>query len=119
MSRRGRFVSIWNSAATIVFFAGIFLGSGFSVFGFSGVIVGIFMWIIGGAVASILYGPDPEKENVREIRQAAGPTVRTTSSNQMAMGQTTPGKKTCVSCGSLVDADAVFCPECGVSLPAK
>ena len=83
---RERFKSIWNGTALIIFFAGIFLGFEFSdiggpISGFSTFGVAIFMWIIGGTVTNMIYGP---KDNPKRKRK---PPPRTHQANLQPSGE--------------------------------
>ncbi|MFV2015833.1 MAG: hypothetical protein ACC656_10415 [Candidatus Heimdallarchaeota archaeon] len=108
--KRKRFLSVWNGVALIIFFTGIFLDS--SYFGYSGVIFGIFMWIIGGIVAGMVFGPKRSKKRRSRARrrydQEDGFVEKSNTQNQF-----------CIACGSEFPISDKFCPECGTAAANK
>ncbi|MHA2504187.1 MAG: hypothetical protein ACXAE3_15115 [Candidatus Kariarchaeaceae archaeon] len=97
---RVSFKSRWNAVATLIFLAGIFLGV--TILNYSGVGVAIFMWIIGGTVANLIYG-DPKKGPIRQ------------SSAAERVIQPPPTSKFCSSCSDENHLDAGFCMNCGAA----
>ncbi|MCE7733407.1 MAG: hypothetical protein GPJ54_00925 [Candidatus Heimdallarchaeota archaeon] len=104
---RKRFLSIWNGVATIIFFGGIFLG--FSYLGFSGLTLGIFMWIIGGVIAGMLFGPSKSKE--RRSRK----TRRYDRSIDVPVEHSHQQNQFCIACGTEFPINDQFCPQCGTA----
>ncbi|MHA2252582.1 MAG: hypothetical protein ACXAD7_19615, partial [Candidatus Kariarchaeaceae archaeon] len=78
MSLRKRFTSTWSSVALLIFFADIFLEV--RLFGYSGILVAIVMWITGGAIATILFGPEIKRK--ARPRSIVTETTRTSESVQ-------------------------------------
>jgi hypothetical protein len=112
---RKRFLSIWNGVATIVFFAGIILG--FSYLGYSGLILGLFMWIIGGIIAGILFGPEEtrkrrERSDDRNDRESG-------KSVEVPVDSSTEKNQFCIACGTQFPVLDQFCPQCGTAAAGK
>ncbi|MHA2097781.1 MAG: hypothetical protein ACW99A_03765 [Candidatus Kariarchaeaceae archaeon] len=106
---RKRFLSIWNGVATIIFFAGIILG--FSTLGYSGWILGIFMWIIGGTIAGMIYGPPKKRSRDRKARIAASDKGHINV--QVENGSS--DSQFCIACGTNYPINEQFCPQCGTA----
>ena len=66
------------------------------------------MWVIGGSVATIIYG-DPKKG---PVKQQSGSPVTTTGS---ASPTASPSVKFCGTCGDENQINAEFCMNCGNS----
>ena len=98
-SAHARFLSIWNGIATIIFFAGVFLQ--YRLFSYSAIAVGIFMWVVGGAIAGILFGPKGKRESKTKRHQ------KETSD----AGDT----QFCIACGAKFPKTTSYCPECGTT----
>jgi len=104
---RKRFLSIWNGIATIIFFAGIFLG--FSFWGYSGLMLGIFMWVIGGVVAGMLFGPSQRGKKVSDRRSKQNQMI------DVPVEDATSSKQFCIACGTEFPIHDQFCPQCGTA----
>ena len=104
---RKRFLSIWNGVATIIFFGGIFLG--FSYLGYSGLMLGIFMWIIGGVIAGMIFGPSSRKtrRSRRSRKFDRSPNVPVEYSSKQ--------NQFCIACGTEYPINDQFCPQCGTA----
>ena len=112
MSVRARFLSAWNGVATIIFFAGIFLD--FEVMGYSGVMFGIFMWIIGGFIVNLLFGP--KKKDSRT--QFSNRRRRRTSSSSYENSNYNIVKtdEFCIACGNKISDGEGYCSNCGTAV---
>ena len=102
---RARFLSAWNGVATIIFFAGIILD--YEVNGYSGVMVGIFMWILGGVVVNILFGPK-KKESTRR-------GTRSRSQNRPSYANSKIDEF-CIACGQKILDGEDYCSNCGTTV---
>ena len=100
MSLRKRFTSTWSSAALLIFFADIFIDV--KLFGYSGILVAIVMWITGGAIATILFGPEIKRK--ARSRKKVTETKRTSENVQF-----------CTACGTSYEIGSQYCPECGTA----
>ena len=102
-SFRNRFVSTWNSIALLIFFGDIFFDV--KVFGYEGLAVAIFMWIVGGIVATVIFGPKSSKSRRRRSSRS-----RVTQKPAEARSV-----QYCTACGTSYDVKSQFCPECGTT----
>lgn len=108
---RARFISAWNGIATIIFFAGIFLR--FEVSGFSGMLIGFFMWIVGGYIANVLFGPKK-----KDPRTDFSPRRRQRNSSIIGGINNTINKpeEFCIACGHRILDGEVYCSNCGTAV---
>lgn len=104
MSIRRRFTSIWSSIALLIFISDLLFD--IRIFSFSGFMVAIFMWITGGIIATILFGPKASKKSRRK------PYSQQKSTTHSGINRS---KQYCIACGSSFSIDAQYCPECGTT----
>lgn len=110
MSMAKRFSSTWSSIALLIFFADIFFDV--RIFGYSGILVAIFMWITGGIITGILFGQSKEPRTRTRRGQNVYQKTYTFSAG-------TPMTKRCAACGVENGINSVYCTECGSELPEK
>ena len=109
VSLKKRFSSIWSGLAFIVLISDLFLDYNFAdLLGLnvSGFTLAIIMWILGGTIARIIFGPDPKKKG----KPSESGTRITTEFNFSV------SKKRCKACGNMNDSEAIYCFECGSTL---
>ena len=89
---------VWNNAAFIIFMAGVFFST--TIFGISGILIGIFMWVIGGS----LFGSvnSKKKQTIKQNQEIINPPNSQTGAY-------------CASCGTVNEANYNFCVQCGAT----
>ncbi len=106
---RARFLSTWNGIATIIFFAGIFLRIEYN--GFSGILIGIFMWIIGGYITNLIFGPKK-----RDPRTDFSSRRRQRSTSEETYPNFGKSEEFCIACGNKILDGEVYCSNCGTAI---
>ncbi|MHA1226463.1 MAG: zinc-ribbon domain-containing protein [Candidatus Hodarchaeales archaeon] len=79
-----------------------------------GLILGMICWIISGAMGS--YYREPKPRRYGPSRYERPDNIPPKDYGYKDRVQTKVGKMYCRSCGSRVDPDSIFCPQCGAQI---
>jgi len=120
---RSNSLSAWNFIAMILFIVGIFFGV--SIFGYSAVVVAIFMWVTGRMFINLFFGKPKKKVRVRSNnrRRIINPNQSKTNLNRNYKNYKFNGEHSdnyfCMACGSPISVDDTFCVECGTIIEGQ
>ena len=75
------------------------------------------MWIIGGVLAGILFGPEESRKRKRESHKRYD--SESSKSIDVPVVSTTDNNQFCIACGTQFPFQDQFCPQCGTAAAGK